>query len=194
MTRREWRLGRLLAVVVACTALAACGVPGQAHANKIAADEVPFGLIVTPTSTTTSVPAQARSTVYLLRAGRLVAVERQIPSDPSALVLSLAQGPDATEAAGGLRTAISDPDVIHGVTVTDPLGTVDLSSHFSELPRGDQLLAVAQLVYTLSGIPEVRNVAFTLDGRPTAVPRADGSLSDQPVDRDDYRELTSPAP
>jgi spore germination protein GerM len=182
------------ALTVACVGLAACGVPGQAHADRIAADEVPFGLIATPTTTTTVIAAQTQSTIYLLRSGHLVDVQRQVPADPSALVLSLAQGPDATETARGLRTAISDPDVIHSVTVTDPLATVDLSSHFSELPRGDQLLAVAQLVYTLSGIPQVRNLSFTLDGRPTAVPRADGSLSDQPVDRDDYQELASPAP
>ncbi len=185
------RWWRLLAVVLVGATVVGCGVPGQSDAERIAPDKVPFGLNSIPTTTVAPAPTQTTTTIYLLRAGHLVQVERPVPATAESLVLALAQGPDATEAAAGLRTAISGPDVVRSVMVSDPLATVDLSSHFSELPRGDQLLAVAQLVYSLTVIPEVREVSFTLDGRPTAVPRADGSLSDQPVDRADYRELAS---
>ncbi len=175
----------------AALTLAACGVPSQGEAERIPADRVPFGLVARAgESPTSSAVGAVGSTVYLIRSDGLVPVERSV-SGPTGqeLVALLAAGPSEAESANGLRSAINDEDVVGNVVVSAPVAGVDLSDRFGELPRGDQLLAVAQLVYTLTGIPEVKQLTFQLDGRPTAVPRADGSLSDLPVGREDYREL-----
>ena len=54
------------------------------------------------------------------------------------------------------------------------------------LSSDDQLLALAQLVFTLTARPGIGQVRFTLRGEAIQVPRADGSLVATPVSRDDY--------
>jgi spore germination protein GerM len=180
-----------LIVAVLVMVCVGCGVRGQGHADVIPAKDVPFGLPGPTTTAADSPPASptTSATIYLIRSGHLVSVARDLASAGAKdLISALATGPSAPESSAGLRSAIST-DVVSNVTVTGPTATIDLSNHFGELPRGDQLLAVGQLVYTLSGVPEVKQLTFRLDERPTAVPRADGTLSDQPVTRDDYRGL-----
>jgi spore germination protein GerM len=59
----------------------------------------------------------------------------------------------------------------------------------TELGGDEQLLAVAQLVCTLTARPGVGPVSFTLEGAPVDVPTGDGSLTSGPVSRDDYADL-----
>jgi spore germination protein GerM len=190
--RRRSSAGALTLGVVMVLTVASCGVPSQSAAEKIPPDQVPFGLVAAGevSTTTTDVLNPSAATVYLIRADKLVPVERS-SSGLGAMdrVAVLAEGPTEAESADGFRSAINDEAVVGGVTVTGPLAVVDFTSRFSELPRGDQLLAVAQLVYTLTEIPGVTELSFRLEGRPTAVPRADGSLSDLPVTPSDYRDL-----
>ncbi len=69
------------------------------------------------------------------------------------------------------------------------IARVDLGPAVSALPGGEQLLAVAQIVCTLTGRPGVGQVSFTLEGASLAVPKGDGSLVTSPVARDDYASL-----
>ncbi len=46
-----------------------------------------------------------------------------------------------------------------------------------------------QLVCTFTARAGIGQVAFTLSGAPVDVPRGDGSLTADPVSRDDYAEL-----
>ena len=66
---------------------------------------------------------------------------------------------------------------------------MDLLPEVSALPADEQLLAVAQIVCTLTGRPGVGQVSFTLQGARLAVPKGDGSLVSSPVARDDYAGL-----
>jgi hypothetical protein len=90
-----------------------------------------------------------------------------------------------------LRTAIPD-DAEAIVTVARGVATVDLSSgFFDDVPVGDQRRAIAQMVLTLSVLPRSSFVVFTENGRPIAVPRGGGDLSDpgELLAYEDYESL-----
>jgi spore germination protein GerM len=69
---------------------------------------------------------------------------------------------------------------------------VDLSRPFTALSGSDQLLALAQIVFTLTSRPGIGQVQFTLGGAAIDIPRANGSLTPSPVSRDDYGPLSPP--
>jgi spore germination protein GerM len=96
---------------------------------------------------------------------------------------------------------LSDPETASGLLSEVPAGsvrdvelrggvaTVSLTRGFADMQADAQLLAVGQLVCTLTARPGVGQVRFTLDGADIDVPRQDGSLTAEPVTRDDYRDL-----
>ncbi|HWJ97478.1 MAG TPA: GerMN domain-containing protein, partial [Acidimicrobiales bacterium] len=66
---------------------------------------------------------------------------------------------------------------------------VDLSSSFGDIRSGDQILALGQIVYTLTGQPGIGGVRFTVEGEDVTVPLTDGTLSDDPLSRDDFKAI-----
>jgi spore germination protein GerM len=72
--------------------------------------------------------------------------------------------------------------------LSDGVATVSVTPGFPGLSGGNQLLAVAQVVWTLTELPTVTAVRFSVDGTPVEIPTDDG-LTDRPVDRDDYRSV-----
>jgi len=121
-------------------------------------------------------------------------VERRTDATTTSAALEhLAEGPTRAEAATGIRTALP-PEVV-GVDegLADGLTTVSVSRGFTGTAGGDQLLAVAQVVWTLTDLPGVATVRFVVEGAPVEVP-TDGGLTDRPVDRDDYRSAAPAEP
>ena len=189
---------RAAAVVLAALAGAgACGVPTEDQAVRHARDDVPFNLLEadSPTTTTTT-PARAESvTVFYVSGSQLVPAERPL-SEPAPLFTVLAvmaAGPTANEAVLGVRSALPGPDVVRQVGMAGGTATVDLAPTFQDIPPGDQVLALAQIVYTLTARPGIGRVAFTLDGQTIDAPRGDGSLTRESMAREDYAAV-APAP
>ena len=187
------RPGRRPAAGVLLAALAAagaCGVAAEDHAVRHAADDVPFNLLgEDPPTTTTTSPARSESvTVFYVSGSQLVAAERPLSeSAPLFTVLAvMAAGPTANEAVVGVRSALPGPDVVRQVGVAGGTATVDLTPNFQDIPPGDQVLALAQIVYTLTARPGIGRVAFTLGGELIDVPRGDGSLPRESMAREDY--------
>ena len=54
------------------------------------------------------------------------------------------------------------------------------------------MLALGQLVLTATARPGVGQVRFTLEGLPVQVPTADGTVTSDPLSRDDYLALLPP--
>lgn len=185
---------RTLPVVIAAAVgatMVACAVPAERRAHRVAADRVPFGLLDldAPALLPTPAPGTASVTLCFVEGDRLAAVSQPTAgsSSPTRVVEALQAAPEF----GGrsLRTAVVDATVVRAVEVRAGIAAVDLRSSISSLGGPDQLLAVAQLVCTLTGLPGVGQVSFTLEGAPVEVPRADGSLVSAPVSRDDYASL-----
>jgi hypothetical protein len=181
------------------SALAAgCGVGAQSTPTVADPDDVPFDLLE---STTTTVPPGAAGgatvRICLDRGTELVEVDHPVEAVPTdrvaAAVDAVLAGPNDDERAAGLATAWPAGDLIESVEVVRGIAAVDLAADFAELPGDGQLRAVAQMTCSLTAQRGVGQVRFTLEGSSIAVPRADGSVTGDPVTRQDYEVLIAPA-
>ena len=177
-----------LALCAAVVALAACGIPVDDDARPLSADEVPSS---PPGPTAPTAPA-AGSThvsveVFFVRASRLVRVHRQLSPPPSVegAIVALGTEPSPAERSDGLRTALTRPVRLAG-TVAAGVPLIDVTEAFALTEGEEQILALAQLVFTLTGLPGVDGVSFALEGRPVEVPTGDGTLKRGPLRRVDF--------
>ncbi|HVM55798.1 MAG TPA: GerMN domain-containing protein [Acidimicrobiales bacterium] len=185
---------RLIAALLVLVTAAACGVRSTGQAATAGPDRVPYDLLAPEgATTTTTLPelASRQVQVWLVAEGRILGVNREVatPVRIGRVVDALLAGPTDAEVAVGLRSAIPGDDVVREAVIADGVATIDLVSAFADAPAREQLLALAQLVYTATGLADVYAVAFELDGVAVDVPRADGSLSNGPVTRFDYLPL-----
>lgn len=177
---------RTLALLLgAVLLLAGCGVQPQRG---------PETLVLSDSPTPDTVPAPddgaAPASVYFVRGARLEAADRTAADTRVATVLALlTAGPTRSEVLSGLRTAVA-PQMLTVRDVPPPGMTVvvDLTREFTGVSGGNQLLAVAQVVWTLTEVSEVTTVRFTSGAGPVEVPTDEG-LTDLPVSRGDYRSV-----
>ena len=188
---------RRIAVLVACMVVLAvgaggCAVPAQPEAKTTNDADVPFGLL-DPEAPPVVPPASGSGTeevsLCFVREGRLAVVTEDLspPVDLRAPLDALAVPPPGAEPP--VRTALTGLSIVRAVTLVGGIARVDLAAAISDLNTDEQLLAVAQIVCTLTGRPGVGQVSFALEGTPLAVPKGDGSLVTSPVARDDYAAL-----
>lgn len=180
--------------VVAMLGLGAgCGVGPDHEATRLADGEVPFELLektdeaeVTPSS------SEEVAALFFVKGDRLEPVFREVANDasPADVLEVLVSGPTRGEARSGLRSAIAETSRILGVKVSRGVATVDLETSTGDGRSSDQALSVAQVVFTLTSRPGIGRVAFTLDGEPVEVPDGSGALTDDPVAREDYQDLS----
>jgi spore germination protein GerM len=190
MSLRGW-WGGLGATILLLVTVAGCGIQPQDAAAVIDDEDVPFELLDSDAEPVIRPPVdgdQPGSLCYIADAGRIVVIEQRLdePVTLTDAVAALATPPDSQSA---LRTAIGDADFVRSVDSTGGIARVDLGDRMSTLGGDDQLLAVAQLVCTLTHRPGIGQVSFTLDGSPIDVPHPDGSLVSEPLSRDDYATL-----
>lgn len=177
-------------------ALVGCGVPTDEHPRDISARKVPFDLLESSTTTSTLPPpvASVATTIYLVSEEQLVPVSREVLAPPlvSRVLATLLRGPTAEESARGVRTAVPNDARLLSARTSVGVLTVDLSKELVTVSGQEQILALAQIVFTATGNPEITAVRFALDDEPVEVPRADGTLTSAPLGRADYQELLSP--
>ena len=186
---------RRTSILVMCSLVVlgvGCAVSAQDQAQTARDEAVPFALldpeapsIVPPASGPSSEPV----VLCFVRDGRLVLLTHELaaPTDLRAPLDALALPPP--DAGPLLRTALTQPSIVRDVRLLGGIARVDLLPHVSALTADQQLLAVAQIVCTLTARPGVGQVSFTLEGARLAVPKGDGSLVNSPVARDDYAGL-----
>jgi spore germination protein GerM len=183
VSRRAALLRAVLAALVAVL-VAGCGVAPDDRPEEVTTEPAPASAV--GTGTPGSGPLL---TIYLVRGDELTPVVRRTSTRTTAVALELlVEGPTRAEAAAGIRTALA-PEVV-GVVDTLPDGTLTLSltRGFTGLTGGNQLLAVAQVVWSLTALPGTTAVRFTVEGVPVEVPTDDG-LTASPVERDDYASV-----
>ncbi|MCI2240307.1 GerMN domain-containing protein [Paenibacillus sp. TRM 82003] len=173
----------LVAALVAATA--GCGVGAQDEATTVA-----LPVVTTPARAGSSSGAFVLQ-VYFVRGDELAAVERRTATaTPQTALDQLLEGPRRTEVADDVRTAVAPQELVASV---GPGGEVVVAAgrDFASVGGANQLLAVAQLVWTLTGLRGVEHVRFTVEGRQVEVP-TDAGLTSAPVQRDDYESVTPP--
>ena len=188
---------RVALLLAALLVLGACGVPKDGDPREIDAQNVPFDLLApTNTSTTTTLVAvgpMREVTIFLAEPdGRLAPVKRSVeaPSSLRKALVALLAGPLAEEAT--LHTAItSETKLRHVRGPVDGLVTIDLSRPMLDVTGRQQILALAQVVYTATAYPDVDRVLFQFDGAAREVPNGEGTLTSTPLGRLSYRGLTA---
>ena len=189
--RRRARRSLVAALVVAGlgVGVAACGVSTQGDATRIEPDAVPFGLL-DDQPTTTAVEAGRTATVYLRTEDRLIAVDRSVPDDADLadLLEQVISGPTEVEESLGITSAVP-AGTIASVDTGGGIAEVDLASSFGDIRSRDQILALGQIVYTLTGQPGIGGVRFTVEGKDVTVPLSGGASSDEPLTRDDFEAV-----
>jgi spore germination protein GerM len=187
MTRLA-RVGFALIVVV----LPACAVQEQQRPRAVDDESVPFDLLArdAPPLVPTSSPAGTES-VTLCYVDHDEIVQLPLPLDQPVAVADVVAALVAPPAGApeSVLTTLGEPSVVRQVDVRAGIAHVDLRAAVSALGSDEQLLAIAQLVCTLTARPGVGQVAFTLEGSPVDIPTGDGSLTAAPVSRDDYAQL-----
>lgn len=180
------RLRRQAALVLTLSVLAAgCGLPVQ---------ERPAPLRTNPVPTETEPPPRGAYAVqvYLVEEGRLVpAIRRTDDRSPESLLEILTEGPTAIEEADGVTTALSPGPfkVKEGSAASSPTSSaqvvVEVPAEFTQVDGDLQLLATAQLVWTVTD-PRPRGwVRMVHDGEVIELP-TDKGLTSRPVRRSDF--------
>ncbi|MGY1709322.1 GerMN domain-containing protein [Geodermatophilus sp. SYSU D00758] len=180
---------RALPLLVAAVLLTGCGIPAQNRPEL-----VPDVAQPPVASGDGAPPAGPRLTVFFVRGADLAPVERRTSAATAVAALDLlVEGPTRRESASGIRTALAPEAVAADEAFHPGTTTVSVNRGFTALNGEDQLLAVAQVVWTLTDLPAVGSVRFTREGTPIEAP-TDAGLTDRPVTREDYRSVTPAEP
>jgi spore germination protein GerM len=185
MDRRAAVVGCVLAL-----GAAGCGVRDQPRPVRLPADEVRSSLQSTSPTQTSRRPTPTQ--LYLVRHGRLTAVRglAEGVADARAAVTSLFTAPPPRL---DVSTAIPPGSRPRHIEISGRVMTVDVSPAFTRVTGGEQILAVAQIVFTATERSTVTAVRVTVDGRPIPMP-TDSGVTTGPVARKDFRSVAPPAP
>ena len=191
------RSRRALCLLALAVSLAGCGVTSQASPSRVTShDLAAAGQPTTAPQATasTQVPGAAGEVdVYFLRAQRLVAVPRTVDlvDVPGPAIQALLAGPSEEELGDRITTAIPSGTPTLDVTVVSGIAVVGVPPQFDSLSVPEQILVVAQLTYTLTGIHGIVGLQLTDHGTLVDVPNGSGELSNGPVYRADFGALGS---
>lgn len=187
-------LRRALALLAMAVALGGgCGIPTDDSPRAL--DDVPFGLVLPPTTVPADEPTPSGSTytakLYYVSATRLVSVDVELPRAPTpedqARVVLEALSNDPRDDVS-MRTALR-PSSEMSVSLRGSVATVELDQSVLDIVPTEQLLAIGQIVLSLTWISPIVDVQFTANGQPVFVILPGLSAADGPVKATDYLPL-----
>ncbi|MFI5693922.1 GerMN domain-containing protein [Kribbella sp. NPDC051586] len=189
---------RIIAVLVsAVLVLAGCGVPVQSEPVPIASRAIPTRL-QDPTRPSPAAPTptvgKAAIQVNFVRDDKLITLVREAPTTTpadrlTAVVDTLLAGPTDREQAGGITTALPPDLSLRIVEVQGSRAVLELSGQTDGRSATENVLAVGQIVLSLTALPSIDQVTFARDGVPIEALLADGALTTAPLTASDYETL-----
>lgn len=192
----------LLAVVAVTLLIAGCGLEADGEPNAIASEDLPADLLdPNPPTSSTSLPdstARTAITIFLVaRAGddtKLVPTIREVADGSRARdrIDALLQAPTPEEQTLGLVSSIPTDTVLLDTSLVPEESelVVNLSRAIFDIQGEELAKAFAQLVWTVTELPTVRQVRFRVDGRAYRAPNAEGIEQDGAVTRGDYNAFS----
>ncbi|MEV0793462.1 GerMN domain-containing protein [Kribbella sp. NPDC050459] len=185
-------------LAAAVLVLAGCGVPMQDEPAPIASGEIPSRLQRTARpSSAAPIPSTGRPAVQVsfVRDDKLVTLVREVPTAPAdgltAVVDVLLAGPTDREQAGGITTALPPGLILTIVEVRGSRVVLELSGQTGGRSATENILAVGQIVLSLTAVQSIDQVTFARDGVPVEALLADGALTTAPLTAADYDSLRS---
>lgn len=183
------RIGPVLAAL-SC-ALSACAVGADSTPR-----DIEQGTVVVREPSDVAQPAVGAGRIYLTVPGvsgdptRLRSVARDVGDDPDAVTAALLAGPNTDEFADQLRSAIPVGLQVLGLQRrSGGVIEVNVTGELRQLSGDTQVLALAQIVYTLSELSGVRSVRVTVDGASVQWPDGSGELTTGPLTVYDFPGL-----
>jgi hypothetical protein len=173
-------LGALALALVA----GGCGLPTDSSPRDIPPE---FALDAIPSTVAPVVPSATGPRAYFLsgppgQIGTLLPVSRQVDAD--GIVQSLFDGLTTSEQSRGLRTAIpEDTELLESRVLPDGTARIDVSDQIFAATDEATTEAVAQIVFTATGLPRASQVELLVDGERRAWPLGNGSSADGPLTR-----------
>ena len=213
------RLGAISILLLAL--VVACGIPDNGQVSTIQSKDLrQLGETIPSTSTSTTPPitivpsttttivdtattiASEEVTVYFISGGQLKGYPRLLakPATINAILQALQEGRPPGDVGVGIRSAVPTKEeaLIKGTADDSGVATIELPpGFFEQIPPEDQLLAIGQIVLTVTEVGGIGQVLFVQNGLPLQVPRREGGgLTDgiTPLARRDYAELLNPPP
>lgn len=192
--------GCALLVVAALFGALGCGISPDSAPTAIAADDLPADLL-DPNPPSTSIPnstATTPITVYLVvrqgDATRLAPVARDVADASRARdrIDALLVATSADEQKMGLISSIPTDTILLDTTLVPEQSelVVNLSSAIFDVQGEELAKAFAQLVWSVTELPNVRQVRFKVDGRAYRAPNAEGIEQQGAVTRGDYNAFS----
>lgn len=166
--------------------LGACGIAIDSRPEPLEIESA-----VAPVTGVTSPRALVSVPIYLVVNDRITVASRELPPPPGLreVLQALLMGTTDGEDRAGLRTSIPSGTTLMDVRIDDAVATLDLSRDFVAVGGEEEILAVAQIVLTATGVEGVSSVRFEIERLPTGVPVSGGAIATEPVGADDYMSL-----
>jgi spore germination protein GerM len=182
----------VLVLAVVALGLVACGVPEDDSPQELSADDVPFGLLSTPTTTTPDeevLPENQAELWFVNADAQLTAVDSEVPSMSVDAVITALLDTDPETLAPGVSSFIPPETALLDSSIEDGVLTVDLSDEFNSITGDRASRAVAQIVLTAAAFPggSVDRVAFEVEGEHQNVNDDRGRSQSDPVSPNDYQ-------
>lgn len=184
----------LATAALAAVTLGACGISADAEPRDVpAVQQQELGVNGDPAAGATG----GESRIYLLaadvsgQATVLQAVARDIEPTPTATLLALLAGANTSELDRQLRSALPTGTVLRSVVLRGGVLVVDLSPEILQLTGSDLVLALAQIVFSVSEIDTVRAVSIVVDGATQFWPDGTGVLTASPLTVYDFPGLVA---
>jgi hypothetical protein len=182
-------------VPLACMLTLVSAISGCSVATQNTATPLPSQLSLGAPTTTSTLPPPSHAThllkVYFLKGGQLYPVEEYYSTDPLDVALSLlGDGVTADEASRGITTAFSESPA--EITSAGPVGKngvalIEVDQEFTSLPGEALEQAFAQIVFTVTGLPNgPSSVEFLYLGYHLDALVPPGQLLSGAVNRSDY--------
>ncbi len=169
-------------------------------ACAVSTDETPRdidqGTVVSRNTDEAAQAAEGAGLIYLTVPGvagettRLRSVARDVGDDPDAVLAALLAGPNSDEFTDQLRTAI--PEGVQLLSLQRRAGgivDIDVTDEIQQLSGDAQVLALAQIVYTMSALSGVQAVRLSVAGESVQWPDGNGELTAGPLSVYDFPGL-----
>lgn len=159
---------------------AGCGFSPDAEPRPIEIAEVPV-------ETTAVLSSESGELVemWFVDGVALVPLQVAVPAASVTTVTEVLVGGRPVEFSP-LRSAIPPATEVRGVTVDEGVVIVDLSQAFTLIGGDEEILAVGQVVLTLTSLDGVSGVLLSIEGNPVAAPVGEGALVSRPLTADDF--------
>lgn len=190
----------LLGAAAPLVLLGACGLPSGGQAQRVAPQDVPYGLLApSPSPTSTTVPASPTSsaTIYFVDDTQLLFPLSVRVGDAAlqplvqSLLNRLAVGPTDRERARGLLTDLGPGASLIVRSIRDGTAYIEVQAAVQDPSPGRLPIAIGQIVLTATSVVGVERVSFVQgDGSAVNVPAPPaGDSTTMPLVADDYTTL-----